>query len=89
MRSIWFKQRYVESILQRKKMDTLRARRVADRLEVGETIALQVGPRKPFATAVVTAIEAIDTLPPERREGILDCYGSEPKELVLISFEIQ
>jgi hypothetical protein len=58
MRYLWFKSCYVEPILRGEKTDTIRAASVRS-YQVGQLVALSVGPQRPFARAIVTAFDLI------------------------------
>jgi len=56
MKTLWFKQRYVESILCEEKTFTIRAK---TNLKENDIIALSVGPRPSFAHAKINRIEQV------------------------------
>lgn len=86
MQTLWFKSRFVASILDGSKRDTIRAR---IRLREDEVVGFSVGPRKPFATAKITKIEKIDPaqLPPQRKSQVEECVELA-REMWRINFEI-
>lgn len=57
MYSLWFKRRYIESILAGEKRDTIRARR--PRFEAGDVVVASVGPVHPFALIRVLGVAEI------------------------------
>ena len=74
--ALWFKQIYVPAILAGDKTDTIR-RPDCRPLRVGQAVVLCVGPRPPFAEAVITAFEQIPaaSLPPDRLAAVRSYYG--------------
>lgn len=85
MRSLWFKNCFVAPILSGEKSNTIR--RPSSRLPaVGETVALTVGPRPPFAYASIVAVEPVDEMPDNRTAQIRDCLGESAGPLVRLSF---
>lgn len=88
MRSLWFKQRYVASILDGSKTDTIRAARPG-LPRPGEIVTLNVGPRPAFAHAQILSIEPVaeDELGADRLETVRqDC--SQSGSLVRLRFEL-
>lgn len=79
MKNLWFRQCYVGPILLGDKTDTIR-KPGGRSYEVGETIALTVGPRPAFAEAVVTAFEPVraEWLPADRLSAARSFYGDLP-----------
>lgn len=76
---LWFKQRYVESILSGEKTDTIRRR--SSRLPVaGQIVSFSVGPRPAFARARVIAVEDVDlsNLSPGRAGQVTELF--DPRE---------
>lgn len=73
MRGLWFKGKYVDSILSGKKTDTIRT---SCSLSPGEMIRLSVGPRPHFAVAKILSVEklALAELPEARRRSVIECY---------------
>ena len=87
MRTLWFKGRYEADILSGAKIDTIRPR--SNRLPaLGERVACSVGPRKPFAEVMVTAIEPLDDVSPERRAQLVAIYGEVPPNSVRLTFQL-
>lgn len=85
MKSIRFKGCFVAPILSNEKRDTIR--RSSKRLPaVGETVALTVGPRPPFAYASITAVEPVQEIHEERKAQVIDCLGESAGPLVRVSF---
>ena len=78
MRRLWFKQIYVKPILAGEKTDTIRSPDSRD-WPVGQTVALSVGPRRPFAEAIVTAFESIPASDLGDRLAVVQSfYGQHP-----------
>ena len=78
MKTLWFKQIYVDPILRGDKTDTIR--RATCKVDAGEVLAFTVGPRFPFATVKIIDRENIDAsrLPPGRKQIIKQLYGNDP-----------
>ena len=86
MKSLWFKSKYVDPILNGDKIDTIRKAQPPINLKVGDVIAAQVGPRSPFALLEITDISIIG-LPFERQAEICRLYPGVEK-LTRISFRV-
>ncbi len=87
MKTICFKQRYVEPILQGSKSDTVRRlNKITPR--PGEKVRFSVGPRPAFAEALVDHVIPADGLSQERQQEVIDCLGEMPEDALLISFTI-
>lgn len=89
MKTLWFKAQFVPAILAGEKRDTIRPE--STRLPtVGETIALSVGPRKPFARAVVTRRARVNQhmLSSGRRDQVIGCYGELPSNSIRLWFRL-
>jgi hypothetical protein len=87
----WFKQRYVGTILSGEKTDTIRPLSASRRLPaIGEQVALSVGPRSPFATVVVEAVESVDPadLPADRAGRLAGIYGGEGRRFMRLRFRV-
>lgn len=85
MKTLWFKNCFVAPILSGEKCDTIR--RPSRRLPaVGETVALTVGPRPPFAYASIIAVESIEDLSKDRAAQVVACLGESTGPLVRVSF---
>jgi len=72
---ISFREEFVAPILDGRKTSTIRGRKPAHR--VGDVVTLHVGPRPPFATARIVAIEPVDwaELSPDQRKRLYATYG--------------
>lgn len=77
--ALWFKQIYVPAILAGQKTDTIRGPGCRP-LAVGQAVVLCVGPRPPFAEAIVTAFEQLpaESLASDRLEAAQAFYGESP-----------
>jgi len=89
MKTLWFKAQFVQEILAGAKRDTIRPESARLPL-VGETIALSVGPRKPFARAVVTRRARVDRsrLTRSRHDQVSECYGELPENSIRLWFRL-
>lgn len=74
--TIWFKGHYVDPILNGEKTNSLRAN--PPHFAVGDTVNFSVGPRPPFARALITAICNIPwtALTPSEQSSMENLYGS-------------
>ena len=72
---LWFKQKYVEPILDGTKTSTVRVK--CPNYKVGDLVSFAVGPRKPFCSAVIDAIDriAVDSLEEQHRVAVRTLYG--------------
>lgn len=90
MKTLWFKNEFVDPILTGKKTHTVR--KEASRLPVvGERVALSVGPRAPFALAIIIAREPIDLerLSALKRREMEKCYPDGiTVSLIRLSFRL-
>ena len=89
MKSLWFKQIYVESIINGSKKDTIR--NLSARLpKIGEIINFSVGPRKPFASAKIVKIEDVNLnqIVSSRKDQVTACYSDINKKFVKVSFQL-
>ena len=90
MKTLWFKAEFVAAIMAGSKRDTIR--RSGTRLpRVGDTVAFSVGPRRPFATAKIIAVEdcARESLAPSRAAQVAGCYGDSIGEpMTRVVFEV-
>ncbi len=90
MKSLWFKQKFVEPILTGAKTDTVR--RPSARLpKEGDTVMFQVGPKPPFATALITRVQeiGIDHLSEAHKRDVLACFPCDDTvPLVRIEFTV-
>jgi len=77
-KTLWFKQIYVSDILSGKKDDTYR--KPTEEYQVGQTLLFSVGPRKPFAQAIVTAVtdDPATSIAPDRLSTLQKMYGNLP-----------
>lgn len=82
MKTLWFKRQFIEPILAGEKRDTIRVLR-RRRFHVGELVALSNGPRAPFATARVAAVEPVQVgVEPERLAAVMAwCGEGEPTRI--------
>lgn len=87
MKTIWFKGKYIEPILDGTKTDTIRKGII--QIKPGAIIPAQNGPRKPFARLKILSCAPIDIsdLPPERQAGVRSIYG-DCSTLTKIKFSI-
>lgn len=76
---MWFKQQYVGPILRGIKTDTIRHPR-SRFIPPGTRVSFSVGPRSPFAEAIITACELIpaEDIPEERLRTLHALYGEHP-----------
>lgn len=90
MKNLWFKQCYVEPILENKKNDTIRKNSLKLPVE-GEEISFSVGPRRPFAFAKITRREYIDITACEqnRRDQLSSIYPGFSGVLVRLEFKLE
>ena len=87
MRHLWFKGEFVAAILSGEKCDTIRV--LSKRLPaVGETVNFSVGPRRPFAQALIERREPIaaDQLSSARQADVKRCIGKIDDQLVRLTF---
>lgn len=89
MRHIWFKQRFVEPIVAREKTDTYRGDKFRAPA-VGETVGLAVGPRPPFAHAVVERVERVraDSIDPARHATVEEICADAGELLTHVVFRV-
>jgi hypothetical protein len=87
MKMLWFKGALVADILVRRKTDTIR-KRSARLPVVGEMVGLSVGPRAPFATAQIVAVEDVRDLPPDRAAQAAELGIDLAGDLVRIEFRV-
>ncbi len=89
MRAIWFKKSFVAPILSGEKSDTYRGGGFR-KPHVGQMVGLSVGPRLPFATALVTAVEDVDpaSIEPSRRAAVAGMCGDTTERLVRVAFRV-
>lgn len=89
MKTLWFKQIYVTSILDGSKHITVRppSTRLPD---VGEVVAASVGPRRPFAHLLIEGkrVARVQELTPEHRKDVEALYGVD-QDLVELRFSVQ
>ena len=90
MKTLWFKSEFVAPILSGDKCDTIR--KPSNRLPgVGDEVAFSVGPRRPFARAIITTVELIDPasdVASSRAAQVARCYGSLGGQMARIRFRI-
>lgn len=89
MKTLWFKQCYVAPILAGEKIDTIR--RESNRLpNVGDQVALTVGPRPAFGAAEIVQRELIDleSLTETRRREVLGIYADETGPMTRLTFRL-
>jgi len=90
MKTLWFKAEFVAPILSGDKRDTIR--KPSNRLpSVGDEVAFSVGPRTPFARAVVVAVESIDPsrdVSSSRAAQVAGCYDRLDGHMVRIDFRL-
>lgn len=87
MKSLWFKQCYVADILSEKKRSTIRKN--SKRLpEVNEIVSFSVGPRLPFAYAVIVKKETRFRMSAKKRAEVEMLYGNSI-ELVKLTFRVR
>jgi len=86
MKSLWFKNEYVQPILSGDKKDTIR--KSSNHLpKIGEEVELSVGPARVFAKALILSIAPIGALSKEREQEVVKIYGSL-ENLVCVAFNI-
>lgn len=88
MRHVWFKACYVATILAGEKTSTIRAKH--PHLEAGQEFAMSVGPKRPFAKAIVESVEqlTLDDLSEKEREGVATIYEGMPQTFWRLTFRL-
>lgn len=83
---LWFKHIYVADILSGIKTDTIR--RASPRLpKAGDQVMFSVGPRPPFARALIVSITAVDGMTRDRQAQVNACLGDTSNhDLVCLEF---
>jgi hypothetical protein len=90
MKMVWFKQKFVEPILRKQKINTVR-KKSSRNPAAGDIVGFQVGPRTPFCMARIKEIRpiAVSDLPTEHQQDVFKCFnGRDLPEMVQIFFEI-
>lgn len=87
MRNLWFKQIYVPVILSGEKTDTIRSPK-SRVWPINQVVGLSVGPRPPFARAIITGFEQVSAESlGERLMTVAAFYGQHPN-YTRISFRV-
>lgn len=90
MKSLWFKKCYVQSILNGAKTDTIRKN--SSRLPlIHDEFYLSVGPRKPFATAIIIKKNIIDMsqIDDDRKKQLQAIYPDYLEKFVCLTFKLK
>jgi hypothetical protein len=85
MKTLWFKQEFVEPIRQGEKTSTLRRR--GGSLRPGDIVQCQVGPRKPFAIIKIGRMRR-KRLSCVERQMMQQIYAEEVAAAVRVDFEL-
>jgi hypothetical protein len=86
MKTLWFKQIYVQDILSGTKVDTIRKR--SSRLpNVGDIVAFTVGPRPPFCNVRIISISPAEDLSDYRATQVRGIYG-DTADTVRLTFAL-
>jgi hypothetical protein len=88
MKSLWFKQCYVEDILAGRKTDTIR-KSSSHVPKPGQIVAFSIGARKPFATAEILSVESVAQISEHRLDDLREIYGTIPDNLLCITFRLR
>lgn len=89
MKSLWFKAEFVDPILKGSKTDTIR--KVSTRLPAkGDRIALSVGPRAPFAHALIVSVRPVARVSAQRIAALASIYGPDAatQDMVKLRFRL-
>lgn len=88
MKTLWFQNKYVESILSGEKTETIRKVSIRNNFEVGQQVQFTVGPRPAFAIVEILSCEnvAYEEIT-EKHADAIEIYGVYP-EYRIIKFKV-
>lgn len=90
MKNLWFKQCYVESILKKIKIDTIR--KITSSLpDIDDEVSFSVGPRLPFAVATIIKKEviSISLVSASYKKELQKIYPSYSGDLILLTYKLK
>ena len=90
MKNLWFKQCYVEPILKKIKVDTIR-KVISPLPKIGDEVSFSVGPRLPFAIAVILKKEiiCISSVDSSKKQELQKIYPSYSGDLIRLTYKLK